>query len=72
VVKKVSTFSQAKTNQKSSECGSVRLAEGSYMEIMLAGVVLLLALGAFVRAVRVKKVVIEFDRNEKPPKQLNH
>ena len=42
------------------------------MEVMIAGVVLLLALGAFVRAVRVKKVVIEFDRNEKPPKQLNH
>lgn len=41
------------------------------MEVLITGVVLLLALAAFVRAVRVKKVVIEFDRNEKPPKQLN-
>ena len=42
------------------------------MEVLVTGVVLLIALAGFVRAVRVKKVVIEFDRNEKPPKQLNH
>ena len=42
------------------------------MEVLVTGVVLLIVLAGFVRAVRVKKVVIEFDRNEKPPKQLNH
>jgi hypothetical protein len=42
------------------------------MEMLVTGVVLLIALAGFVRAIRVKKVVIEFDRNEKPPKQLNH
>jgi len=42
------------------------------MEVLITGVVLLLALGAFVRGMRLKKVVIEFERNEKPPKQLNH
>jgi hypothetical protein len=41
------------------------------MEVLVTGVVLLFALGAFVRAIRVRKVVIEFERNEKPPKQLN-
>ena len=41
------------------------------MEVLVTGVVLLIALAGFVRAIRVRKVVIEFDRNEKPPKQLN-
>jgi hypothetical protein len=41
------------------------------MDVMVTGVVLLLALGAFIRGIRLKKVVIEFDRNEKERKQLN-
>jgi hypothetical protein len=42
------------------------------MEILVTGVVLLITLAGFVRAIRIKKVVIEFERNEKPPKRLNH
>jgi hypothetical protein len=42
------------------------------MEVIVTGVILLFALGVFVRGIRLKKVVIEFDRREKPPKQLNH
>jgi len=42
------------------------------MEILVTGVVLLIVLAAFVRTTRFKRLVIEFDRNEKPPKQLNH
>ena len=41
------------------------------METLLMVILLLAALGMFIRTLGLKKVVIEFDDNDKPPKQLN-
>lgn len=41
------------------------------MEVLLMGILLLGAVAAFVKTSGLKNVVIMFDDDEKPPKQLN-